>query len=203
MGHRGRPRSANARRRATTRAGRAPPPDYGSPQLLAHRKALSGRTDLPANPLDTLFGRGLIDEPGYRAGIGYAALTAIVRRGLGPSQASVAALWERVIAGNVTDVGTRRPEWGTGGESDALNRVRLALDRRRRALEAAGLSVLYVTNCICIDRNWPAWLKRIVLGRPGERGDFLFLNDLKFGLWTLVEHGRRCQEARPVDLAAE
>ena len=202
MGHRGRPRSATARRRASTRSGRQAPPDYGSPQLLAHRRTLSGRTDLPADALDVLYGRGLIDEPGYRAGRSYADLARIVRRSLGLTEASVNDLWKRLVAGGGTPL-TPAPAVSDGRVADRLDRARSALERRRSALQQAGSSVLFVTDSIVIDNSWPAWLKRIVRGRPGARGDFLSLNDLKHGLWTLAELGRERREARSIGLAAE
>ena len=84
-----------------------------------------------------------------------------------------------------------RPLWGDGAESDSLDRVGVALARRRKALEEAGVSVLFVVNSVCIDNYWSPWLKRLASGQSGKRRDFLCLGDLKHGLWVLSQLGRR------------
>ncbi|HEY1430944.1 MAG TPA: hypothetical protein VGF39_04845 [Stellaceae bacterium] len=82
MGHRGRPRSATARRRATTRAGRAPPSDRGTVQLRKYKLVLAGSVMQEADCLGVLHGRGVIDEAGFRAGRSYGYLT-MLAPGLG------------------------------------------------------------------------------------------------------------------------
>ncbi|HEY1430943.1 MAG TPA: hypothetical protein VGF39_04840 [Stellaceae bacterium] len=84
------------------------------------------------------------------------------------------------------DVGTPRPSWGDGAAADSIDRARVALANRRRALEAAGLHVLFVVNSVCIDNYWSAPLKRLINGQPGKRGDWAYLGDLKEGLAVLA-----------------
>ena len=86
-----------------------------------------------------------------------------------------------------------RPSSG-GAEPDSLNRVRATLAKQRKALGEAGLNVLFVVNSVCIDNYWSARLKRLVNGQPGKRGDFLYLGDLKHGLWVLSELARSRRE---------
>jgi hypothetical protein len=100
LGHRGRPRKANARRRQTTKAGRSPPPDFGTSQLRKHKLVLAGSVIAEADCLSVLYGRKLIDEAAFRARRRYAFLTALARRGWGLQEGSVNDLWRRLIAGN-------------------------------------------------------------------------------------------------------
>jgi hypothetical protein len=64
---RGRPRQANARRRATTLAGRAAPPDEGTPQLRRRKIRATSRPDLEIDSIGVLFGRGHLDAQQYDA----------------------------------------------------------------------------------------------------------------------------------------
>jgi hypothetical protein len=101
-GRRGRPKQAQARRRATTRNGRQAPPDHGTPELLALRRTLNvGRIDLPTDSLAALFSRGFVSQEAYNAGRVFAALTRIVRCGLGLHDASVERLWRMVTLGEM------------------------------------------------------------------------------------------------------
>jgi hypothetical protein len=65
LDRRGRPRKANARHRATTVAGRAPPPDYGTPELRQRKVRATTRDNLEVNAVGVLYGRGLIDAEEY------------------------------------------------------------------------------------------------------------------------------------------
>jgi hypothetical protein len=60
---RGRPKLANAKRRATTVRGRMPDPDTGSAALRARKRHVTGREDLELTAVSVLFGHGLIDRP--------------------------------------------------------------------------------------------------------------------------------------------
>jgi hypothetical protein len=64
----------------------------------------------------------------------------------------------------------------------------------RRALEAAGLNVLFVTNSVVLDNYWSAPLKRLVNGQPGKRGDWRYLGDLREWLAVLAGLRRRRDE---------
>ena len=70
MARAGRKPSANAKRRQTTRAGQGRiAEDKGTGELRHHKRAATGRTDLPIDPLGVLYGRGKIEEAEYRAGL--------------------------------------------------------------------------------------------------------------------------------------
>jgi hypothetical protein len=59
---------------------------------------------------------------------------------------------------------------------------------------------------VCVDLAWPAWLKRIVLGRSGYPGDFQRFGLVKEGLHRLAElrTSRPRREGSPVrEMAAE
>jgi hypothetical protein len=58
---RGRPKKANARRRATTVAGRRAPDDLGTNELRAKKRAVTRYENLEINPSAALFGHGAID----------------------------------------------------------------------------------------------------------------------------------------------
>jgi hypothetical protein len=79
---RGRPRKAQAKRRATTAAGRAPATDFGTEAVRRLREILNpGMPGLPTDPLSALLARQFIDQRSYGAGRLYGALVAIVRKG--------------------------------------------------------------------------------------------------------------------------
>jgi hypothetical protein len=59
---RGRPRKANPRYKATTRAGRLPP-DFGTGEVRRLRAILNpGKPGLPLDPLSALYARNFIDD---------------------------------------------------------------------------------------------------------------------------------------------
>jgi hypothetical protein len=169
------------------------PPDRGSPELRKHKLVLSGSVMQEADCLGVLFGRKLIDEDALRAGRNYGYLTMMVRRGWGLQEGSVNDLWRRMVAGTF-EVPGPRPTAADGGASDNIARARQALAKRRRALEAAGMHVLFVVNSVCVDNYWSKQLKRLVNGQPGKRGDFVYLSDLKEGLSILAGLRRRRDE---------
>src|SRR6516164_8681806 len=99
MAKRGRKRKFAARRRETTRNGRAGIVDPGSYTLRRHRALLTGDPDLPVDPLGVLLGRGLIDLAAYHAGRGLGELLATIRAGVYGSPGSVNGLWLAIMAG--------------------------------------------------------------------------------------------------------
>jgi hypothetical protein len=192
MGHRGRPRQAQARRRATTRVGRAPPPDLGTKEVRRLRQILNGRIDLPADPLAVLYSRELIGEASYAAGRRFGALIAISRRGWNLQEASVNDLWRRMVAGTSGGVGIPV----TSSSNPADDSIPSSVDQLRRRLEGMrrelwrpreGGEMYFAVLGVCVDLAWPAWLKRIVLGRSGYPGDFRLLGQVKEGLHRLAE----------------
>jgi hypothetical protein len=124
---RGRPRQANARRRATTVAGRAPPPDLGTALLRARKRAATGREDLEINSAAVLFGHDHLDRAQYDTLGRITELLQRATRAWGGRDGNVTGLWE-AITGALTSTGfVPNPPVGEGGWSLA--------DGARRRLE--------------------------------------------------------------------
>jgi hypothetical protein len=186
MARAGRKRKLDAKRRQSSRLGRQPP-DPGSPELRKHKILLAGSVMAEADVLGVLRGRDLISEDALRAGRSYNALTRLARRGWGLSEGSVNDLWRRLISGIVDgEIGTPRPLSAEGGASDNIARARMALAKQRKALEAAGLHVMFTTHSVVLDNYWSAAVRRLVNGQPGKRGDWRYLGDLREGLSVLA-----------------
>jgi hypothetical protein len=177
-GHRGRPRQAEARRRATTRAGRAPKPDLGTAELRLLRQRLNGRIDLPADPLGALLARQLIELPQYSAARRYAYLVARARAGWGLSEGSVADLYRRMIAGTIGDIATRHLEPGNPGESEASERELARMNAELWPPGDPGLGFNMV-RAVVLDSAWPSWLKRVLFRLPQRPRD-----DARLGIFT-------------------
>jgi hypothetical protein len=184
----GRPRKDGARYRATTRAGRSPV-DHGTAEVRRLRQALTGRLDLPAEPLSVLYSRGFLSQPQYDAGLAYSGLTRLVRSGWGLQDASVAGLWRAVVAGE--GIVMVAPGQANGHEAPAVGRARQRLADMRAELmrDDPSRAILQVVDTVCIDGVWTAWLKRIVSKLPERPGDFSRLGALKEGLFRLSEFG--------------
>lgn len=98
---RGRPSNPQARRRATTRVGRrgeVEPVDQGSIRLRARKQWATGRDDLPLDGAAVLFGRELIDAQQFDRLGEITALLAQVARSWGVRGASVAGIWNAILA---------------------------------------------------------------------------------------------------------
>jgi hypothetical protein len=93
---RGRPRKQFAKRNTTTRQGRKTghdPVDSGTDELVAKRKALTQRSDLPhSDPIAALYGRDLISVAHYNAARDISDLIAIV------GQEHVGSVWQRILS---------------------------------------------------------------------------------------------------------
>lgn len=117
---RGRPPQPSAKRRTTTRQGRATgfdPVETPTDQLREKRLAMTGRTDLPHDePLAVLYGHGLISTEQYNTGRDIAELIALLERG-----GIVATVWQRILG---------RP---SGGAADYAP-LSLAAERAARLL---------------------------------------------------------------------
>jgi hypothetical protein len=200
----GRPRKLNRTRRPTTRAGRAPV-DHGTEASRRLRQALTGRLDLPPEPLSVLYSRGFISQPQYDAGLAYAGLTRVVRSGWGLQDCSVANLWRSLTSGEGLIVVA--PGQANGHEAIGVVRARSRLEDMRAALrrDDPGGAILQMVDSVVIDGVWTAWLKRIVTKLPEAPGDFPRLSALKEGLHRLAEYGTtRRREVSPIrELAAE
>jgi hypothetical protein len=123
---RGRPRKADARRRATTVAGRAPPPDLGTDQLRIRKRAATSREDLEINGAAVLFGHDLLDRAQYDTLGRITELLQRVARAWGGRDGNVKGLWE-AITGALTSTGFAPNPVDDGGYSLA--------DGARRRLE--------------------------------------------------------------------
>jgi hypothetical protein len=196
-GHRGRPRQAEARRRATTRAGRAPKPDLGTAELRLLRQRLNGRIDLPADPLGALLARELIELPQYSAARRYAYLVARARAGWGLSEGSVADLYRRMIAGTIGDIATRHLESGSPGESEAAERELLRMNAELRPPGDSGVG-FHMVRAVVLDSAWPSWLKRKILREPERPRDDARLAILREALGRLVSLRRPRPLVEPV-----
>jgi hypothetical protein len=152
---------------------------------------------LPADPLAVLYSRELISEGSYAAGRRFGALTAIARRGWNLQEASVNDLWRRLVAGTSSGFGIPV----SGGNNPVVDRLRQQLERMRRDLWRPGEQgeMYFAVMGVCVDLAWPAWLKRIVLGRSGYPGDHRRFGLVREGLHRLAELRSKRRQA----LAAE
>jgi hypothetical protein len=182
---RGRPKKADAKRRATTRAARAPRIDRGTDELQWLRLVLNGRPDLSADPLSWLLAHDRIDRRCYDAGRRYQALTETVWRAWGLQQGSVADLYRRMGAGTIADIGTSTPT-GNGGIGSA-DVARAVLDAMNAELWPRGDSGagFYLVRAVVVEGAWPAWLRRIVV-RTIEPRDAARLDQLVDALGRLA-----------------
>lgn len=99
---RGRPKKANAKRRATTRQGRRTgqdPVDQGAPRLLQRkRRVAGGRVDLEINGASVLFGHELISREQYDRLGEITRWLQLVARAWGGGNGSVTGLWAGILA---------------------------------------------------------------------------------------------------------
>jgi hypothetical protein len=169
------------------------------------RQALTGRLDVPAEPLSVLFSRGFLSQAQYGAGLAYAGLTRIVRSGWGLQDCSVANLWRSLTSGEGLIVVA--PGQLNGHEAPAVGRARQRLEEMRAELmrDDPSRATLQVVDTVCVDGVWVAWLKRLVTKMRELPGDWRSLGDLREGLHRLAEFGTtRRREVSPIrEFAAE
>jgi hypothetical protein len=134
-GHRGRPRKANARRRATTVAGRAPDPDRGTDQLRIRKRRVTGREDLEINGAAVLYGHDHLDRAQYDTLGRITELLQRVARAWGGRDGNVTGLWE-AITGALTSAGVAPNPVGDGGYPLA-DGARRRLERACRRLDGS------------------------------------------------------------------
>ena len=104
---RGRPRKANARRRATTVAGRQAAPDKGTRELRRKKRLATGREDLEIDGAAVLFAHGHLDRAEYDA-IGL--ITGWLRlstRAWGGRDGSCGGLWDAILGAATGASGAR------------------------------------------------------------------------------------------------
>jgi hypothetical protein len=169
------------------------------------RQALTGRIDLPPEPLSVLYSRGFLSQPQYDAGVAFAGLTRLVRSGWGLRDTSVAGIWGAVTSG--FGIVMVAPGQLNGHEAPAVSRARQRLADLRAELmrDDPSRAILQTVDSVVIDGVWVAWLKRIVSRLPEAPGDFPRLSALKEGLHRLAEFGTSPRrEVSPIrELAAE
>jgi hypothetical protein len=98
---RGRPRKATSRRRATTVAGRAPPPDFGSPELIRRKLVVANGSKTAVELVDVvgiLAANELIVDEELVALRMVSEWLATLARGFHLPQASPAGLWRALQA---------------------------------------------------------------------------------------------------------
>jgi hypothetical protein len=93
---RGRPPSATAKRRQTTRVGRAPEIDKGTRELRDHRRQVTGREDLVGDLGGLLLGRGLIDAEEHGVLLALIELRRVLARAF---STRVTNNWTALLAG--------------------------------------------------------------------------------------------------------
>ena len=194
-GRRGRPRSANARSRATTRAGRRRPDDLGTKQLLRRRVILNGNTG-EIDPLSSLLFRKHITQEQFASGRYYAGMVLLARFGLRLNQGSLAPLWRRLVSGVVDG-----DFHDSGTEGSSVDRARRNLARLDAELDGAMRSTMM---SVCVDWRWSGWVKRLLSELPLQPGDWRALGELREGLERLTDlRTRRRREFTPLPEAAE
>jgi hypothetical protein len=188
----GRPRRAHPRSRPTTRQGRRPALDPGTPELQRLRTALVGKNDLSLDPLGALLARELITRQGYNVGNLYAALSALSRKGWRIEDGSLSAHYRKVVANGFGLLGDAPGVWaGTDLDrsyTDRIEAARTRLDRMNRALWLPGESsvIYHTTRATVLDQLWADWLKHYVLGKSWPK-DERRLEALREGLRRLRE----------------
>lgn len=176
MAKRGRPRKEGARRRETTRALRRGERDRGSDRLRLQRIALTGREDLPVDPLGVLHGRDHLGQAQYHAGRDIGDLIEVVQRSLGVATGSVQGGWLAILSGGAI----RGAAPVSGAASGALR----LLDKLRDRI--ADPVMAEVTFAICAG-EWRPCVMQVMRGRLTAYGRFE-LACLDQGLAIIARH---------------
>lgn len=180
-GHRGRPRKADAKRRKTTVAERAPFLDFGSPELLCRKARLGHDSEAPVELVDVagaLRAHGLIDAEELATVRLVAEWLRSVAKALHLSRASPTGLWAAIMSGNRG--GGWRP-LNPGGGDAALFRLS-QLYRHFTELDQLGRLVLCIE--VADGQTWPA-----------TQGELLELRAALAAIASLQKHGRRSAPA--------
>jgi hypothetical protein len=177
---RGRPREANARRRATTLAGRRPLVDFGSPELVARKRAVSNGSAAAVELIDyadILAVNDLLDREELVALRLVARWLVQLRRALNLPTASPHGLWAALASGQ--RAGQWAPPATVGGDRALLKLTELHLLFTRQ-LEVLGLIV------------------RLAAGEaPPRTTDELVA--LRSGLRMVMEWQRHGRSRRPIE----
>jgi hypothetical protein len=170
----GRPRKAQAKRRATTTEGRRPETDLGSPELIVRKAAVTNGSAAPVELVDVagiLCAHEMIAIEELAALRLLASWLAQFRRGFGLREASVTGLWAALLSGGARG-GLAQPE-GRGGDK-AMFRLFELYSYWRAA------------------RRPEAWLQLALQVAAGESapGDDRELAELKNALQVVMAHQR-------------
>jgi hypothetical protein len=178
---RGRPRQAQARRRATTVAGRAAPPDEGTPQLRRRKIQATSRPDLEIDSVGVLFGRGHLDAHQYDALGLISTWLRRAARAWGGKDGSCEGLWH-AITGALVSTGFA-PVPASGGNFGLGDQARRALQRACRTLDGSRRLIIGLA-----EGGAPPLVLHVLEGKVTP-ADKIELDRLRFGLDALA--GRR------------
>jgi len=194
MARPGRKPSANAKRRQTTRAGQGrTADDKGTAELRHHKRAATGRTDLPIEPLGLLYGRGKIEEAEYRAG---QRLEAARRGSFGHDTAAPRTVYGDRLARGAADQWAARQLASADVSEDSLRREARAeaeYDRLLGALHRCGRAVATATLGIATRPYAGAWIAAALVerGRPWTARHDTRLALIREGLAAIAALGSR------------
>jgi hypothetical protein len=181
---RGRPSQANARRRATTLAGRRAPDDTGTSELRARKMRATTRDNLEISGAGVLLGRDLIDLEQYNV---LTTITLWIERlmrgwaGLG----GVTGLWYSITGAAVPTAFFRPTNDPASGLADGARRQ---LERALRRLDGSRDLVVALA-----DNRVPPLVLRVLDGKL-NRADKVELERVRLGLDHIA--GRRSRQAR-------
>lgn len=194
MARAGRKPSANAKRRQTTRAGQGrATEDRGTEELRGHKRAATGRTDLPLEPLGVLYGRGKIEEAEYRAGL---RLEAARRGSFGHDAAAPRTIYGDRLARGAADQWAARQLASADLSDDALRRearTEAEYERLLQALHRCGKAVAGATLGIATRPYAGAWIAAALVdrGRPWTARHDTRLALIREGLAAIAAIGSR------------
>lgn len=189
MGKRGRRRNPLSKRNLSTRAGRRSGEiDQGTDELRALRTAITGRADLPLDPLGVLLGRDRISIAQYHAGRDIGDLLELIR-----PQGGSGGIWAAILAGVAIS--------GEPGERPGAERAWKLLSRIRGRL---GIVPAHVVFAVC-SGEWRRFVRRLVHQMPWDATDATELAVLIDGLDAVAimwarerRHGDEQQRTPPV-----
>jgi hypothetical protein len=135
---RGRPRQAQARRRATTLAGRRAPDDLGTEQLRRRKVRATSRPDLEISGAGVLLGRDLIDIEQYTVLMTITMWLERLMRGWA-GVGGVTGLWHSITGAAVPTGFVRPPNDVSSGLADGARRQLVRALQRHVAVLAVAL----------------------------------------------------------------
>jgi hypothetical protein len=183
---RGRPRKVDAKRRATTLAGRAPDRDDGTTELRRRKTQATTRTDLEINGAGVLFGRGLLTPEQYDV---LATITLWLQRlARGWAGGGVTGLWHSILGAAVPTGFVRPQNVIASGLADSARRQ---LDRALHSLDGSRDLVIELA-----EGRTPDIVVRI-LDRSLTEADAMALERLRASLDDIGGEGRGRNRVRP------